>query len=197
MQAIWQWLEREGASGDVVDWARPYGTEFELLWRECPRGDWLLALAVRLGAERTLLVRSACGCTRLALAHLPEDEPGQRLAGAIDAAEAWSAGELDADACMAHRQAASQVLEAASDAAAGAASVAALSALDTIWQAEAAVNAAAFAAQASVLAAGDCAMMEALRFTQRKSAQLVRAAISAQHASTLWRARAAPDNRAT
>lgn len=40
-----------------------------------------------------------------------------------------------------------------------------------------------------MLAAGDCAMMEALHFTQRKSAQIVRAAISAHQASALWRAR--------
>jgi hypothetical protein len=197
MQAIWHWLEREGASGDVVDWARPYDGDFDRLWSECPRGDWLLALAVRIDVERRLLVRAACSCARLALAHLPEDEDGQRLAGALEAAAAWSAGALEADACTPHKQVASQALEAARDAAAGAAGVAVLSALDAIWQAEAAVNAAAFAAQASVLGAGDCAMMEALHFTQRKSAQLVRAAISAQQASALWRARIAPADGAS
>jgi hypothetical protein len=189
MLQVADWLEREGASHDVVEWARPYGADMQRLWAECPRGDWLIALALRLGAEHRLLVRAACGCARLALSHLPDSE--QRPAAAVRAAEAWSAGELDADACAAHKQAAAQALDQTGDPAAAAAGIAAQCALDAIWDAEAAVSAAAYAAQAAVLATGDCAMLEALNFTQRKSAQLVRASIPAEQAGALFLARAA------
>src|SRR5688572_16379844 len=111
MLAIWQWLEREGANADLVEWSRPYGAELDRLWSACPRGDWLLALAVRLGAERKLLVGAACGCARLALAYLPEDEP--RLHAALRAAEAFGAGQLAAEACTDERRHAAEALDAA------------------------------------------------------------------------------------
>ena len=63
-----------------------------------------------------------------------------------------------------------------------------MAALDAIDDADAAVNAAAFAAQAAVLDAGDCAMVEALRFTQRRSAQLVRDSLSSADMLALWNA---------
>lgn len=46
----------------------------------------------------------------------------------------------------------------------------------------------AFAAQAAVLDAGDCAMIEALRFTQRRSAQLVRDSLPSADMLALWSA---------
>ena len=139
------------------------------------------------GTEPRLLVRAACDCAELALAHLAQDVP--RITSALQAAQAWCAGELAAEECAAHKRELSLVVEASADAASEAAAVAVLSALDAIWDRDAAVNAAAFAAQAAVLGAGDCAMMEALHFTQRRSAQLVRAAIPVESTAALWIAR--------
>ncbi|MGD8858737.1 MAG: hypothetical protein PVI30_01925 [Myxococcales bacterium] len=184
---VWQWLQEAGAHNDVVQWARPFEEDFERLWRECPRGDWLLAIAVRLDAERPALVQAACRCARLSLVHLPEDDP--RPAAALQAAEAWSAGQADPDALERQREALAGALDAAVDPAGGAAMVSLMSALDAVDDPEAAVNAAAFASQAAVLDAGDCAMMEALRFTQRRGAQLVREAIDGDRALSLWQAR--------
>ena len=57
-------------------------------WNSCPRGDWLLWLAGRVGVERTVLVKSAAGCARLVLHLVPAGEDRPRLA--IAAAEAWA-----------------------------------------------------------------------------------------------------------
>ncbi|MDD9939145.1 MAG: hypothetical protein OXT09_36490 [Myxococcales bacterium] len=184
MQPFWQWLAEVDAQNDVVEWARPYEADLPKLWRECPRGDWLLAIAARLGAERNALVSAACRCARLSLAHLPEDEG--RPEDGLEAAEAWSTGEGDAEACGEHKDAISQALDEAADPATGAAIIASMSALDAIDDPDAAANAASFAIQAAVLDAGDCAMMEAMRFAQRRSAQLVREAISADDIDALW-----------
>lgn len=185
MQLPWQWLAAAGAQADLVDFARPY-TAFAQLWEECPRGDYLLAMAVRLGVETPLLVQAACACAELALVHLPEAD--ERPRAALAAASAWSRGQLSAELCTGHKSALAQLLEAAGDPAAGAAAVAVLSALDAISEREACVNAAASAAQAAVFAAGDCAMIEALRFTQRRSARSVREAIPAERAGALFQA---------
>lgn len=169
----------------MVEWARPYGVEFGRLWSECPRGDWLLAIAARLGVEAPQLARAAAACARLSLAHLPEED--RRPAEALGALEAFARGALDRDACGAHRSILAEALEGCADAAAGAALVAVQAAAETPFDREAAANAAAFAAQAAVIGAGDCAMLEALRFTQRKSAQLVRQAIAAEQVEQLFR----------
>jgi hypothetical protein len=184
MQGFWEWLEGRGASHDIVEWARPYGAEVDRLWRECPRGDWLLAIATRLGVETSVLAQAACGCARIALPHVPDAEP--RPALALQAAEAACRGELDARTQAEHEQHVSDALDAATTAASGAACVAVQSALRARLDRDAAVNAASFAAQASVLDAGDCAMLEALRFTQRQTAEAVRAAISPAQVAALW-----------
>jgi hypothetical protein len=186
MDAVHAWLERAGAQHDVVEWARAYGADFARLWAECPRGDWLLAIAARLGAARPQLVLAAASCARLALAHVSADEA--RPLAAVTAAEAYGRSGGDAAACAAAKLELAAALDAAADAGGGAAIVACMAALDAIDDADAAVNAAAFAAQAAVLDAGDCAMMEALRFTQRRSAQLVRDSLPSDAVLALWNA---------
>lgn len=54
------WLTSAGAANDVVTWAReqsagPQG--WEQAWLSCPRGDWLLGIAARLGVSREVLAR--------------------------------------------------------------------------------------------------------------------------------------------
>lgn len=58
-------------------------------WESCPRGDWTLWLAARVGVDRRLVVLAACDCARTALRHVPAGEDRPRLA--IEAAEAWAA----------------------------------------------------------------------------------------------------------
>jgi len=188
MADVWQWLAKAGAQADAVDWARPYGGDFRRLWSECPRGDWLLAIAARLGCERVVLLGAAAACARLALPHLPENET--RPAEALDALEAFCAGEVDAAACQAHRAAVDAAVGEAPDPIVGAAASAVLAALDAFTEPDSAAATVAFASQAAVLDAADCAMESALRYTQAESADRVRASLSADVAAVAYAAAA-------
>ena len=59
MSAASTWLEALGASRDVVAYAETVDGDASTFWRECPRGDWLLAIAIRVRgtdpARRTAL----------------------------------------------------------------------------------------------------------------------------------------------
>ena len=174
------WLRNAGAHHDVVQWAETFGGDWERAWRECPRGDWLLGIAARLEVDRPYLVEGACRCARLTLLYVPEDE--HRPEHALATAEAWCRREAEAIECWEQKaQIASLGREAADDPAMQAATSATLAALDAIEEPDAAAVAAACAIQAAVLDAGDCAMMAALRFTQERSAQLVREAVPEWH----------------
>ena len=60
-------------------------------WDDCERGDWLLWLCAKAGVDKKKIVLAACGCARLVLHLVAEDEPRPRLA--IETAEAWCRGE--------------------------------------------------------------------------------------------------------
>lgn len=53
------WLETHGAQRDVLDGLRTCSRDWRSLWRDCPRGDWLLGIAVRIGVDHASLVRAA------------------------------------------------------------------------------------------------------------------------------------------
>ncbi len=116
----------------------------EAHWLACPRGDWLLWLAVKAGVDRRLIVLAACQCARLVLDRIPPGEDRPRLA--IETAEAWARGEATIE----------QVREAggASAYAAAYASAAYAAAAAVYAAAHAAAHAAAYAA---VYAAADAA----------------------------------------
>jgi len=183
---ISQWLEEAGAQHDVVQWAEPYAADMQALWERCPRGDWMLAIAARLGARGPRLVQAAIGCARLALAYVPDDDP--RAAGALDGTQKYCEGANSLDACRIYRQLLHVAVDTAEDPAAAAAFSAAVAAIDAIDDPEAAVSAAVFAAQAAVLSAGDCAMAEALRFVHEKSARQVRQYLPATTLTALYSA---------
>ena len=82
-------LERLDACGDARKWARQ--RTLAEAWSECPRGDWLLWLAGRLGIDRRVLVAATCAVVRPALRYVPAGEDRPRLA--IEAAEAGARGE--------------------------------------------------------------------------------------------------------
>lgn len=72
----------------AVRWAGNYGTLAEA-WEACVRGDWMLWLAATLQIERTLLVKAACGCARLALPYTTDQRPLK----VIVAVERWASGD--------------------------------------------------------------------------------------------------------
>ncbi len=169
-ESVAEWLSKAGAHHDVVSWAEAYGADFRRAWDSCPRGDWLLGIAARLGVERRLLVAAAAGAARTALDCVPEDERRPELA--VAAAEAWARGEGNADDLRAAAEAVAGASppDPAVAAAAMAAHAAALSAMDP----EAAPLAAVHAAEAALLGVPDCAMMSALRHAQATAADIVR-----------------------
>jgi hypothetical protein len=185
--ALYVWLAREGAHNDFVEWARPFGADVGALWRACPRGDWLLALATRLRAPTRTLVLAACGCAETAVEHVPPEhvQVGDRLAEL----RAWAASALPpltTEQIESMRTELEAARDAATDPAHAEAVLAALAALETVGDPAFAASAAAFAAQATMVSAADCAMQEALRFAQHQSAETVRAALPAAEAAALW-----------
>jgi hypothetical protein len=97
-RAIWQRIEALDLEGEDVTglarWAASVGEDRRRLWQECPRPEWLLALAVAAGVERSLWQRAACDCVREAVFRLDADEV---LLDLLVVAEHGIAGELEAE----------------------------------------------------------------------------------------------------
>jgi hypothetical protein len=90
-----QKLTKLGACHEAVEWARTQ-PDWETLWNNCERGDWMLWLLGKLAGgprskSRKLLVLAACDCAELALKYVPlgEDRPKE----AIETARKWARGE--------------------------------------------------------------------------------------------------------
>jgi hypothetical protein len=167
------WLEENGAQRDVLDGLRKVSRTWESLWRECPRGDWLLGIAARLGVDRVLLVRAALGCARTALDHANGDEA--RLV--IETVERWTRDEATADDVAR----ATGELEAANaravDPASEAAGRAAIATGLGVSEPEMLVAAASSAVEAHMMATIDCGVDMAQGWAHSKCADAVRAAI--------------------
>ncbi len=170
--AFWRWLQEQGAQNDFVEWARPYESDWERAWNACPRGDWLLALAARRGADRVALVRAACACAELALDYVPEDET--RAHRALDLARRWLANDDDASERARACEDVEHAIDEAPDPAVAAAATAALSALRAIDVPADAALAAASSVQAAVFDAAECAMMSAMGYAEHTCAERVR-----------------------
>jgi hypothetical protein len=185
MSVIEAKLRELGSYDDLASFAARFGDDWQALFEQCPRGDWLLALAARLGADRRALTLAAISCAREALTYLPTGDA--TLEAALASAGAWAAGRADEAAC---REAAARVaaLPPQADAVADMAVQAVAAALTCPHEPPAAAHAAACAAQAAVLAAGDCAMTSALRFTQERCAGLARQQLSSAELARLARA---------
>jgi hypothetical protein len=74
-QRIQDWLDQDDtkweASTDVVDWAGAYGADIERAWAECPRADFLMAIAGACGIEPWLVLRASSVAAREAVTLLP------------------------------------------------------------------------------------------------------------------------------
>lgn len=158
------WLEGKGAQHDVVSWAAEFGGDWSALWAACPRGDWLLAIALRRGVDPSRVAAAARAVARLGLDHAEGAErawleaalsaPSVELADAIEGRAAESVDP-------AHQAALSGIALAVRGDAADAASVP------------------AFLVQAAAMDAADCGMTAAVSYVQRRSAELVREVIPA------------------
>ncbi len=166
------------AHRDVVAYAEPFGDDAARFWAECPRGDWLLAIAIRAGASRPATLRASVEIAALSVDHLPDDdvlarsvleslarltsgEPGPSTTE-IDALEEAAAGAPDPVVSLA-RQAVALTARALT----GGTGLEDLALVPTLL------------AQAAALDAGDCAMMAAASYAHRRSAELVRAHLAA------------------
>jgi hypothetical protein len=181
------WLVQQGAHSDFVAWAQRFDSDVGALWQACPRGDWLLALASRLGAPQRLLVLAACGCAKPALEHVPEEHSA--VGACLEELRGWADSArppLTAEQIEAMRATLETARDAALDPAHAEAALAALAALETVGDPAFAASAAAFATHAAMVSAADCAMMESLRYAQHETAEAVRAALPAALIATLW-----------
>ena len=55
-----------GAYRDLVAWCEPHGDDVTGALAACPRGDWVIAIAIAEGAPHPDIVRAACACADLA-----------------------------------------------------------------------------------------------------------------------------------
>ncbi len=176
MESPLAWLESHGAQRDVLDGVRPFASDWETLWLSCPRGDWLLGIAVRLGVDHVLLVRAAIASARTALEYTDDDG----AASVLDVASRWTTGDASEaqvkDAASRLEAASARASSPAAEAAARAAVAAATSTLDR----EAVPLAAAFAAEATIVATMDCGLAMAMAWAHRTCADAVRATIDWQ-----------------
>ena len=154
----------------------------DVAWTECPRGDWLLWLAERVGVDRRTLVLAACDCARTVLHLVRADEDRPRLA--IETAERWARGEATLEEVRAADADAYAAYDAAYAGAAAAAAAAAAYAADDDAAAAAAASAAAAAYAAAAAAAYDAAYAAG----GAQCADLVRARITWQDVSAAYRA---------
>ncbi len=94
MELVLEWLDAEDTkwelTRDVLEWARPYGTDLERAWNECPRADFLMALAGVGKADHEKITAVACKCAHPALAFVPRKE--KRPWKALRLAESWRRG---------------------------------------------------------------------------------------------------------
>ncbi|MDR1984097.1 MAG: hypothetical protein LBQ28_04670 [Prevotellaceae bacterium] len=65
---------------------------FEQAWNDCPRGDWMLWIAAKLGVDDRILTRAKAMCATVR--HLMKDE---RCTAAIDAALDYADGKISRD----------------------------------------------------------------------------------------------------
>jgi hypothetical protein len=167
------------ACSEAIVWSEAYD-DLPTAWDACERGDWLLWYAARAEVDRRLIVRAACACARTALRYVPEGET--RPLRAIEAAEAWTRGEVTIDevrsAAYAARAAAATTTTSYAYTAAYAAYAAyaadAVFAADAVSAATRAADAAAFAADAVAYASAAASAAAARAASLREMAVLVR-----------------------
>lgn len=176
------WLRESGAQTDVIEGLRRIveggeagAAAWERLWTRCPRGDWLLGIATRLGAPKPALVRAAVACARTALeAGAPETRAAEELLAVVTRWAEGAASEAEvAEATRALEVASARAPSPAVDAALRAALAAGMG----VAEPEVLAGAAACAAEAQMMATLDCGMPLVMSYAHGKCAEAVRAAV--------------------
>lgn len=92
MKADWQnKLKRIYPYPAILKWARAY-PDAETAWAKCERGDWMLSILCRVGADHKTIVLIASDCVRLVLRHIGKGM--DRPLKVIETAEACARGEV-------------------------------------------------------------------------------------------------------
>ena len=103
MQNLKTYLVNNNACYNSIKWAGKRRIN-KAAWLSCPRGDWLLWLAARIGIDKNLIVFAACDCAESVLYLVPEGEDRPRKA--IETARAFIAGKATMQEVRAARDAA-------------------------------------------------------------------------------------------
>lgn len=172
------WLRASGAQADVVDGLARIAQDWPTLWKECPRGDWLLGIAVKLGVDHASAVRAAIGCARVS-ADLVAGVPriAHAFAQTLGAAERFASGANNTDEVRRITKELEQAMETAPDPVTDAAARGALAVGLGVVEKDALASAPAAAAEAQMMSSIDCGYEMAMRWAHDKCAVAVRTAI--------------------
>lgn len=159
-------IEKYGPCSGAVEFRKQFNT-FQEAWEACPRGDWMLWIAKKVGVDkRTLtLAKGLCADT---VVHLMKD---QRSRNAVTVAIAYGNGNASEEELA---DAAYAAYDAAADAAASAAYAAANAAYATAAAAYATYSAAEAAAEADYSAYDAAAYAAAKKQNQNQTADICR-----------------------
>ena len=177
-------LKKMNACPDAVEWASEQKNQ-QQAWNDCSRGDWMLWLLGKLSEKpesksRKKLVLTACQCARLSLKHVSKGELRPLIA--IETAEKWANNDPSIT-LEAVKRAAADAADAYADAyaatyAARAAYAAARYAAYAAAATYADAAAAATYADADADAAAEAAAYAAYRCMADKLVELIEAAIT-------------------
>ena len=181
-----EWLKARGAQGDVIDGLRAMlgrapetDRGWRRLWEGCPRGDWLLGIATRLGVSHRTLVTAAAACARTAAT--PSEAAAEpllaRAFALVDLTERAAAGEASEEEVRAATRALDAASARAPSPAVDAAIRAALAVGMGLEDREVLAGAPACAAEAVMMATLDCGMPLVMGYAHAKCADAVRAAV--------------------
>lgn len=172
------WLRASGAQADVVDGLARHAKDWPTLWSECPRGDWLLGIALKLGVDHAPAIRAAIGCAKVS-ADLVVAVPAiaQLFAQVLDAAARFADGAGDADEVARLTTELEQAMTAAPDPVTEAAARGALAVGLGVADRDVLPSAPAAAAEAQMMSSIDCGYELAMRWAHDKCAVAVRTAI--------------------
>lgn len=163
------WLSAHEAQRDVLDGLARF-TTWEALWRECPRGDWLLGIAERISADHTHLVRAALACARIA-------DPEEQATRMLDVVDAWLADKATTEDVARATHALDTALSTAPDPASEASMRAALAVGMGVGDRAVLPSAPAAAVESIMMASIDCGFELAMRWAHDKTATAVRTAL--------------------
>ena len=68
---VWIELRARGAGRDLIRFTEPYGSDLGQAWSECPRAEWSIEIAVRVGVPASLVEHAVGDLAKLSVT--PDD----------------------------------------------------------------------------------------------------------------------------